>query len=141
MPFLFVDQAEERIARYITNQSPPAASKLTLKLFKNQFTPSDAGDETDIVEADFTGYPAGGIDLTGLWTITPDAPTLLQYAEQEFTSSADQTAQLVWGYVIVGTDDDFLWAIWQFTTPCSVSKNGDKIKVTPKLNIKKPSEV
>lgn len=141
MSFLFVDQAEERIARYLVNQSPPAAEKMTLKLFKNNWTPADGDDEGDFTEADFTGYPAGGIVLTGLWTITPDAPTLLEYAEQEFTSSADQTAQLVYGYVVVGTDTGFLWSAWLFDTPCSVSKNGDKIKITPKINIKKPSEV
>ncbi len=141
MSFLLVDQAEEIVARYLVNHSPSAAEDLVLRLFRNKKTPADGDTEADYTEATFTGY--AHVDLSGIgWTITPDAPTLLQYAQQEFVSSADQAAQTIYGYYLTQVSSGKLVCAWRFDDgPYSVSKNLDKVKVTPKIQIKKPSEV
>ncbi len=140
MSFLFVNQAEEVLAKYLVNKSPAAAENLVLRLFKNNWTPADGDTEAAATEADFTGY--AHIDLTGAdWTVTPDAPTALVTAEQLFQSTADQTAQTIYGYYLTQVSSGKLICAWRYDDgPYNVQTNGDKIYVTPTINIKKVGE-
>jgi hypothetical protein len=140
MTFLCVNQGEQTIAKLFTNSSPPSLENLILKLFKNNWTPADGDTEANATEATFTGYSA--ITLPGYgWSITPGAPTLIQYPEQLFQSTADQTAQPIYGYYLVGASSNKLLFAWRLDDgPYSVASNGDKIYITPKLQIKKVGE-
>lgn len=140
MSFLMVNQAEEILAKYLVNKSPASSEDLVLRLFQNNKTPADGDTESNYTEATFTGY--GSKSLSGSsWTITPGAPTTLTYAEQEFASTADQSSQSIYGYYITQASSGKLLCVWRFADgPYVVSKNGDKIKVTPNISIKKPGE-
>jgi len=134
MSFLLVNQGEDIWADAVADEMAE------LHLFKNNWTPADGDDEGDVTEADFTGYAHK--DLTpGSWVITPGAPTTMAYPEQTFTSTADQTAQTVYGAYITQVTTGKLMCAWRFDDgPYTVSLNGDAIKHTPNISIKKPSE-
>jgi hypothetical protein len=137
--FLLSDQGEGIMGGLFVNKLT-APENLVLRLFKNNITPADGDDEGDYTEADFTGYSA--LTLTGAsWTVTPGAPTVLSYAEQAFESSANQTAQLIYGaYLTQLSTGKSIGAGLLSDGPVSVTYNTDKIKVTPILNLKKAGE-
>lgn len=134
MTLVIVNQGEEDFIDLI------ASVNYTLGLFKNDVTNGltagqiEALTELDFTEADFTGYSS--IALTGgSWTTTPGDPTEATYAQQTFSSSADQTAQTIYGYFIERTSDGALQYFEYFTTPISVEFNGEQIRVTPRLTL------
>lgn len=139
MSFLCFNQGEGIIGELLIHKQT-VNYDLILKLYKNDHALADSDTEADYTEADFTGY--GAKTLTGAsWTVTPGAPTLLEYAEQLFESTADQAAQSVYGYILVQQTSGKAVCGWRFDDgPYVVSKNGDKIYVTPTLQILKVAE-
>jgi hypothetical protein len=139
MSLLLVDQGEGIALAALVNKTAPQT--LVLKLFKNNYAAIlDATVESDLTEADFTGYSA--ITLTGSsWTITPGAPSVASFAKQTFTSSAGSQSQNVYGYYIVQTTSGKLvWAERFADGPYSIVNNGDAISVTPTIQLKKTGE-
>lgn len=108
-----------------------AAENLVLRLFKSNTTPAETDTTATYTEATFTGYAA--ITLTAAsWVITEGAPSNAAYAQQTFTSSATQTAELIYGYYLTRvTSGRIAWAERFTDGPYSVSNNGDQVKVTP----------
>jgi hypothetical protein len=142
MPFLMFNYGEKVFAEAGVNKA--AAQDLKLIVFKDNHTLADAdGDDVytnKFTEADFPGYAS--INLTAAnWTCTPGAPTLLAYPEQLFQCNSDCPAQGVFGVALVQTTSLKALCGWTFGVPVNVSKSGDKIYHTPKINMKKPSEV
>lgn len=105
-----------------------------LILFKNNYTPLEDDVLADYTEATFTGYAQ--VALTGAgWTVAPGAPAVATQTEKTFASTADQTAQLIYGYAIfLDTSDEFVGGE-RFPTPQTVQNNGDEIKITPRLRL------
>jgi hypothetical protein len=121
----------------VLNKTAP--QNWVLKLYKNNYTPIDASVEGDFTEADFTGY--GAKTLAGAsWTVTPGAPTSASYAQQTFTSSVDQTIQYIYGYLLVQATSGKIMSAERFTTPYPIENDGDVIKVTPIVYLKKLGE-
>ena len=113
-----------------------APQNLTLRLYKNNITPTD-GDNVNAsgyTEATFTGYTS--IALTAAsWTITTADPCAAAYAQQTFTSSIDQTAQLIYGYYMTRADGSLMFAERFSDGPYTISTNGQTIKVTPNFTL------
>jgi hypothetical protein len=131
MAGVLVDQGETVMLEALINKTAPQT--LVLKLFKNNVTPSETTIETDLTEADFTGYASASL-TPGSWTTSGTAPTQVAYPEQTFTSSANQTAQNIYGYYLVQTTSGKLVAAERFSNgPYAIQNNGDAIKVTPKI--------
>jgi len=109
---------------------------LTLKLFKSNTTPAEDDTASTYTEATFTGYAAVTLTL-GSWTVTLGSgatKTLAAYAQQTFTSSANQTTENEYGYYIVGATSNKLYWAERFTSgPFPIANNGDTIKVTPQI--------
>jgi len=111
-----------------------------LRLYKNDVksgrTPAeiDALTEADFTQANFTGYAAAAI-ATGAWSILAGNPTKATNVEKTFTSSANQTAQSIWGYYVTRTSD--AKAIWfeQFPGPVLIEFINDAIKATPAITL------
>lgn len=141
--FLMFDQGEKIMAEAFANKTAP--QNWVLKLFKNNQTLTRQRTEADFTIADFTGYadiPIAPAD----WTATPGAPTLLACVEKTFSSTADQTAQDVHGYILVQAGSGKAACGWLFESggihvPYTISKNGEEIKCTPKVLLKERSEV
>ena len=131
MALLVTNEGEVIALKALLNHT--AGQNLVLKLFKSNTTPAEADTAGTYTEADFTGYSA--ITLTGSsWTVTPGAPSSASYAQQTFTSSADQSAQNVYGYFLVQTSSGTLVYAERFTgAPFVIQNNGDNIKVTPTI--------
>lgn len=131
MAGVLVNDGEVIMLEAAINKTAPQT--LVLKLFKSNTTPTETTITSDLTEADFTGYAS--LSLTPAnWVTTPGAPSDVTYPEQTFTSSANQTAQLVYGYYLVQTTSGKLLAAERFTNgPYTIANNGDAIKVTPKV--------
>lgn len=112
-----------------------AAENLVLRLYTNDITPAEADTAASYTEATFTGYAP--ITLTAAnWTVTEGAPSNASYAQQTFTSSANQTPQNVYGYYFTRvTSGRIAWAERFPAGPYPIANNGDNIKVTPVLTL------
>lgn len=127
---LVIPNAAEDIALKALLNHTAQNQNLTLKLFKNNVTPSETDTVAAYTEADFTGYSSKS--LTGAsWTVSSGTAS---YAEQTFTSSTDQTAQSIYGYFVVrATTGELMWAERFSAGPYSIQYNGDQLRVTPQI--------
>lgn len=138
MSFLMFNQGEKITAEALLNKTAP--QELDVMLFKNNQTLTDGRTEADFTEADFTGYTRAQLTASN-WVVTPNAPTSAQYPMIAFKSTADQTAQNIYGYVLLQRVSGKAICGWRFDDgPYSVSKTDDEIDVTPDLRIKKVGE-
>lgn len=131
MALLVPNDGEEDALSYYVNKTAP--QNLVLRLFKSNTTPAESDTATTYTEADFTGYASA--TLTGAsWTVTPGAPTSATYAQQTFTSSANQASQSVYGYYLTrATSGKIAYAERFSDGPYAISNNGDAIRVTPTI--------
>lgn len=131
MAGVLFNQGEAIMLNALTTKT--AGQVLLLKLFKSNTTPAETDTEASYTVADFTGY--ADISLTAAsWTTSGTAPTQTVFAQQSFTSSADQAPQSVYGYYYVQTASGLAVAAERFTNgPYVIANNGDIIKVTPKI--------
>lgn len=109
-----------------------AAENLKLCLYQNNITPAETDTAATYTVATFTGY--ADITLTAAsWTVTEGAPSDASYAQQTFTSSAAQTLQNIYGYLLKRvTSGRIAWAERFPAGPYPIANNGDTVKVTPK---------
>ncbi|MFC5834661.1 hypothetical protein [Nonomuraea insulae] len=134
MTLVVVNQGEEDLLDAIL------AVNYTLRLYKNDVTNGltagqiEALDETDFTEATFTGYSSKAL-TGGSWTTTAGDPCVGVYAQQTFTSTADQSAQPCYGYYVTRTSDGALQWFEDFSSPLTVEFNGEGIAVTPRLTL------
>lgn len=112
-----------------------ACENLVLCLYKSNTTPGETDTTATYTEATFTGYSA--ITLTAAnWVVTEGAPSNAAYAQQTFTSSANQTAELIYGYFLKRVSSGRIaWAERFSDAPYSVSNLGDLVKVTPVVTL------
>lgn len=116
------------------------AANYTLKLFKNDVTSGlttvqkDALLVASFTEATFTGYSAKAL-TGGSWTTATGNPATGSYAQQAFVSSADQTAQTIYGYYVVLTTGGALQWFEYFASPVTIQFNNEQIRVTPRLTL------
>jgi hypothetical protein len=131
MPLVLVNNGEGIALRALVNHTAP--QNLSLRLYQNNITPAETDVTATYTLATFTGYAS--VTLTGAsWTITEGAPSQASYAQQSFTSSADQTLQNIYGYYLVQVTSGLLVWSERFTNaPFAISNNGDQIRVTPRI--------
>jgi hypothetical protein len=129
MPLKVVNQGEQDFLGLIL------APSYVLKLFKSNTTLTEALTPSSLTEADFTGYSAKTL-TGGAWTIAAGDPASGQFAQQSFVSTADQTAQTVYGYYIVTTGGSprLQW-VERFASAIVVQYNNDSIRITPRITL------
>lgn len=116
------------------------AVNYTLRLYKNDVTAGkteaqlEALTEASFTEASFTGYAAKAL-TGGSWVTTQADPSTGTYASQTFASTANQTAQPIYGYSLHRTSDNKLMWFEDFAGPLTISLNGDTIAITPTLTL------
>jgi hypothetical protein len=134
---LIPDADEVTWLKMVTNNTAPL--NVILKLYKNNYTPVAGSTEASFTEATFTGYSS--IELAGAsWGFTQASPSHADYAQQTFTSSADQTAQTIYGYYLVQKTSGYIMGAEAFASPFTIANNGDTIKVTPVLYLREATE-
>ena len=90
------DVGENLILEMLVNKT--AAQNQTLKLFKNNITPSDTDTAGTYTESTFTGYAASS--LTGASWGAAAAGTITYGSQQTFTCSG-ASAESVYGYYVI----------------------------------------
>lgn len=129
MALVFPDQGENLVLEMLVNKTAP--QNLVLRLFKSNTTPGESDTEATYTEATFTGYSA--ITLTGAsWGAASGGS--IAYAQQTFTSSANQTTENIYGYYYTqGTSGKAVSAERFADGPYAITNNGDNIKITPTI--------
>lgn len=137
MTLKLVNGGEVIALEYLVNKDAP--QDLVLRTFKNNITPADTDVAASYTESNFTGYAA--ITLTGAsWTVTPGDPAVATFAERNFTSSADQTLQTVYGYYLTrATGGELVWSE-RLPTPQAIQNSGDRVSVTPRIEASDTSD-
>jgi hypothetical protein len=131
MPLLVPNNGEGIALAAFVNKTAPQDQ--TLILFQNNITPAETDVTATYTDATFTGYASKA--LTGAnWVITEGAPSNAAYPQQTFTSTADQTLQNIYGYMIKQTTSGkIMWAERFSAAPYAITNNGDAILVTPTI--------
>ncbi len=137
MSLLVPNEGEVEIGEIIVNKKAPTT--WTLKLFKDDHTPADGDTAASFTEADFPGYSP--IQLLGAnWTSTPGAPTLMQHPQQIFTLTQNISTMNIYGYYCVNGNNKLMTEERFSDGPYPLSEANNKIRVTPKFQIKKQGE-
>jgi len=132
MALLVPDVGEVQLLSYALNKLTP--ENQIMRLFKNDYTPVEGSVLGDFTEATWTGYAQKS--LTGSsWTVaTVAGVTTGTFAVQTFTSTANQAAELSYGYYVLGaTSGILLWAERFTDGPYAIAVLGDNIAITPKI--------
>jgi hypothetical protein len=133
MPLKVVNHGEQDMLTLI------CAAGYTLKLFTSNTTLVDTLTAASLTEATFTGYSAKPL-TGGSWSIAAGDPSTASYAQQSFVSTADQTAQTIYGYYLVATTSGRLQWAERFASPIVVQYNNDSIRITPRLTLADTTE-
>ena len=133
---LLIPTASENVL-LLTMLGTSAAEDLTLCLYVNNVTPSDASVAGTFTEMSTLGYTSKSL-VKGSWTVAQNGSSKAEasYAQQSWTFTSG-TAVTVYGYFVKrATTGDLVWAE-RFTAPHTVQNTGDTIRVTPKITLSK----
>lgn len=133
MTLLVPDVGEAVMLENIVNKT--TAKDLVMKLYTNNLTPAEGDIASDYTEATGNGYAK--ITLTGAsWgaAVTGD-PSSISYAKQTYTFTG--ALGDVYGYFMVqAAAETVLVYAERFTgAPYNIVNNGDKIEITPKIEL------
>lgn len=135
MSLLVPNVGEQEMLDAITGKAAADAT-LLLKLYKSNTTPGETDTAATYTVATFTGYSNVTLTNSSWNAATAGAPSYADYAQQTFTSSADQSTENIYGYYVVGGSDTILrWAERFSDAPNPITNNGDLIKITPKITL------
>lgn len=141
MPFVVSNSGEKLLLDAAVGKV--AAGALKLRLYQNNYTPLHTSVAGDFTNATFTGYTEAtlataswnaGVAGTGTGTALANKASI-DYAQQTFTMGTPGTTNTIYGYYIVDNAGTTLLGAELFSTPKSMSVNGDAIKITPKLTL------
>jgi hypothetical protein len=129
MTGLLCSNGEQVALGCFLNKTTPVNA--VLHLYQNNHTPAYADTVSSYTEATFTGYSSA--TLTGAsWSLSGTDPATASYAQQSFASTANQTAQVIYGYYLTVSGN--LIAAELFASSITIQYNGDTINVTPTIN-------
>lgn len=101
----------------------------TLKLFKNNPVITAASVAGDFTEAAFGGYGSAGIAGTGSVTLNGSNEAQLVFPTVTFTATGGGLPEDIYGYYVLDTGGNLLWAETDPTGPITVSTAGDAVTV------------
>jgi len=129
MPLVVPDIGElVALASWLAGVAPT----LTMRLYKNNYTPVDASILTDFTEANFSGYAAVGITMGSPSEVSNKAKSVAT-APAVYTHNGGGTANTIYGYYIHDTVlNQLMWAE-RFGSSQIMTNNGDQISVTAVL--------
>lgn len=122
------------ILQYITNNDAP--ENLVIRLYSNNFTPSETSTVVNFVEVTGGGYVQQNL-ISSSWTITTGVPSQTKHTEIRWTfTGATGTDGSVFGYYVVrATGGELMWAECFSKGPFKISVSGDEIKIVPRLTL------
>jgi hypothetical protein len=105
---------------------------LVLKLFKSNTTPAAGDTAATYTEADFPGYAASNCTN---WTASTVASSVATSSadQKTFSRSSTGTAQNIYGYFVLDSGGNLLFAERDPSAPIPLTNSGDAYLVTPKF--------
>lgn len=96
-----------------------------IQLYMNDYTPDDTTVYSNLTEADFNGYTAGGIVLPGASGAfqNGDNKAEIGYDEVSWTKGVGGTGDTIYGYMIVDAVGNLV-AVERFATPVDMNTDG-----------------
>ena len=132
MTLVVPNVGEQKFLRYGLNVG--VAEDQIIKLFQNNYTPTETDTVASFTEANFTGYAQVSLPGSGWSIVSSGVTTATHSTTASFVSSVDQTAQNIYGYYVIGASTGVLLWAERFTgAPFIIAANGDTINVTPKI--------
>jgi hypothetical protein len=132
MTILFCNNGEAQALRYIVNKDG-LTENLIYRLFTNNITPA----ETDVVGGYTQASGAGYAEIETIgssWTVTPGAPSVASYAQQQWDFSGPLTGGAsIYGYFVVRKITGDLMFSDRFATPRTPTNPGDALRLTPQV--------
>lgn len=129
MALNFPDVGENLALEMIVNKT--AASNLTVRLFKNNITPSDSDTAGTYTEAAFTGYSAAAL-TAGTWGAASGG-TITYGAQLTYTCSG-LSSESIYGYYVTNAGGVLLYSERDASAPFLIVNSGDAIKLTPTIS-------
>lgn len=129
MALNFPNTGENLVLEMLVNKTAP--QNLSLRLFKNNITPSDTDTAVTYTEATFPGYAA--ITLTGASWNAASSGSIAYSAQQTFTCSGTATDDIYGYYVTQVTSGTLLYSERDASAPFAVRNSGDALKITPTI--------
>lgn len=113
-----------------------AALGLKLRLYKNNYTPSQSTVIGDFSgnEANFSGYAAATPAMGASSTISHKA-TSVDAATRTFTHNGGGTANTIYGYYVTDAGATIVYWAERLPAPVTMGSNGDTINVTLQLTL------
>lgn len=130
MPLNFPDTGENLVLGMIVNRTAP--ENLSLRLFRNNITPSDTDTAATYQVAVFPGY--ANITLTGAGWNAPASGTITYGTQQVFTCTGTSTDDIYGYYVVQVTSGTLLYSERDVSAPFAVRNSGDEIRLTPTIS-------
>jgi len=131
MSNVMTQQGDKIILDALTGAAAPGTLKC--KLFKNNYTPVVTSLESDLTEANFSGYSSTSPSLTwGAAFVNGDGKGEIDATAKTFTHNGGGTSNDVYGAYITNSADKLIWAE-KFAAPIHMATNGDQIAYTAKL--------
>jgi len=131
MPLKVPDLSERRLLDLLVG-----AWSCTVRLYKNDYTPTDTDTVANYVEADFNGYSAQA--AVGWSAATGDGlgRAFTQATQLVYTKAAGGTTNQIYGYYVTDAGGNLLWAERDPNAPIPMVNTGDQYKVTPRFTFK-----
>ena len=121
------DVGENLALEMMVNKTAP--QDLTLKLFKNNITPSDTDVAGTYTESTFPGYAS--IAITGASWNAAAAGSITNGTQRVFTCSGAASESVYGYYMIQTTSTILLYSERDVNAPFAIAVSGDTVKVTP----------
>ncbi len=107
---------------------------LTLKLFKNNYTPVAGTTLAALTEADFNGYVAKA--LTNWTSPTPVASRAQTQADPvNWTKGVGGTGNSIYGYYVIDNAGNLLWAERDPNAPIDMNTDGKQYLILPRYTL------
>lgn len=139
MALTLADVGADQILKAYFNNSWPTSKDLVVKLFTNDYTPTDTDTTDNYTQAAGGGY-VSKVLTNGNWTINAaNDPSDGVYAEQTWTFTGPLTGNpTIYGYYIVDNNGSGV-EVWAERLGASFTpnNNGDQLFITPKFQMSK----
>ena len=129
--------AQQILKKYFKNQSPAGGNNLTLKLFTNDITVSDATVAADLIEATGGGYVSATMATTDGTISLVNGIAQVAYPQSQFVFTGALTGNpTIFGYYIVDADNALIF-VERAPAGYTPMSNGDMYAITPIIQLSK----
>ena len=128
---VFPNGGEVLALGYVVNKLVP--EDLRYRLFTNNITPAETDTAASFTIASGGGYADKVLPGAG-WTLTPGAPSVASYAEQEWVFTGPLTGNAtIYGYIAVRDSTGDIVLAERLTTPRQPVNPDDALRITPTI--------